>query len=114
MENRIKEVRKCNGDTLQSLAKKVNYDYSNLSKIERGLYVPSISLLKRIAEVYNVEISDLLVSQKRNKEVIDLQSKHLFVKYDLIIDGQPVSQDEISVIASIIRRLRNAANKNDD
>ncbi|MTH53629.1 helix-turn-helix domain-containing protein [Bacillus mangrovi] len=113
MENRIKEIRKCNGDTLQSLAKKVNYDYSNLSKIERGLYVPSISLLKKIAEVYGVEISDLLVSDTRSKEVIDLQSNNLLVKYDVVLDGQTVSQDEISIITSIIRKLRNAASQND-
>ncbi|KZZ84051.1 helix-turn-helix transcriptional regulator [Bacillus sp. SJS] len=112
MENRIKEVRKCNGDTLQSLAKKVNYDYSNLSKIERGLYVPTISLLKKIAEVYEVDISDLLVTEKRSKEVIDLQSKNLLVKYDLELDGRKVSPDEISVITSIIRKLRNAAAQN--
>ncbi|WP_338779932.1 helix-turn-helix transcriptional regulator [Metabacillus sp. FJAT-52054] len=112
MENRIKEVRKCNGDTLQSLAKKVNYDYSNLSKIERGLYVPTISLLKKIAEVYEVDISDLLVTEKRSKEVIDLQSKNLLVKYELELDGRKVSPDEISVITSIIRKLRNAAAQN--
>ncbi|AZB44732.1 XRE family transcriptional regulator [Bacillus sp. FJAT-42376] len=113
MENRIKEIRKCNGDTLQSLAKKVNYDYSNLSKIERGLYVPSISLLKKIAEVYEVEISDLLVSEKRSKEVIDLQSNNLLVKYDLELDGRKISSDEISVITSIIRKLRNASSQSE-
>ncbi|MBS2967693.1 helix-turn-helix transcriptional regulator [Metabacillus sp. KIGAM252] len=112
MENRIKEVRKCNGDTLQSLAKKINYDYSNLSKIERGLYVPTISLLKKIAEVYEVDISDLLVTEKRSKEVIDLQSKNLLVKYELELDGRKVSADEISVMTSIIRKLRNAASQN--
>ncbi|KXY83670.1 helix-turn-helix transcriptional regulator [Bacillus sp. FSL W7-1294] len=40
MRFKIKETRKKFGDTLQSLAKKVEYDYSNLSKIERGSINP--------------------------------------------------------------------------
>ncbi|WP_410255766.1 helix-turn-helix domain-containing protein [Bacillus cereus] len=48
MNSKIKELRKKNGDTLKSLAEKINYDYSNLSKIERGIYTPSLTLLKKL------------------------------------------------------------------
>ncbi|MEM5611358.1 helix-turn-helix transcriptional regulator [Bacillus thuringiensis] len=60
MQVRIKEIRKNFGDTLQSLAHKIDYDYSNLSKVERGIYTPSLELLYKIADVYNIEITDLL------------------------------------------------------
>lgn len=53
MRTRIKEVRNQFGDTLQSLSQKIDYDYSNLSKIERGIYKPSLELLDKIATVYN-------------------------------------------------------------
>lgn len=61
MRFRIKETRIKFGDTLQSLAEKINYNYSNLSKIERGVYTPTVDLLQKIATVYNVEICDLIV-----------------------------------------------------
>ncbi|MGR5864740.1 helix-turn-helix domain-containing protein [Bacillus cereus] len=40
----------------------MDYDYSNLSKIERGIYKPSLELLDKIATVYNININTLLVS----------------------------------------------------
>ena len=47
---KIKELRKKNKDTLKQLAEKVDYDYSNLSKVERGKYTASVELLKKITE----------------------------------------------------------------
>lgn len=58
---KVKEIRKKYGDTLQSLSKKIDYDYSNLSKVGRGIYTPSLELLNKIAEVYQINITDLLV-----------------------------------------------------
>lgn len=52
---KIREIRKQKGDTLKELADKVQYDFSNLSKIERGQVKPSIKLLSKIADIYGFQ-----------------------------------------------------------
>ncbi|WHY71050.1 helix-turn-helix domain-containing protein [Fictibacillus enclensis] len=54
---RIKTLRLDHGMTLQELGKEVQFNYSNLSKIERGCRMPSVELLSQLAQLYNVEIS---------------------------------------------------------
>ncbi|AKR38903.1 helix-turn-helix transcriptional regulator [Bacillus cereus] len=115
MKNRIKEVRKKNGDTLKDLAKKINYDYSNLSKIERGFYTPSIDLLKRISVIYNVNLqyliemdleSDCTSSENLFMQDIYLDSDELFQKYNFILDGKQATVEEMELVIQIIRQIR--------
>ncbi|ARV91365.1 transcriptional regulator [Bacillus thuringiensis serovar roskildiensis] len=115
MKNRIKEVRKKNGDTLKDLAKKINYDYSNLSKIERGFYTPSIELLKRISIVYNVNLQYLIEMNLESKctsnenlfiQDIYLDSDELFQKYNFILDGKQATVEEMELVIQIVRQIR--------
>ncbi|PFA21876.1 MULTISPECIES: helix-turn-helix domain-containing protein [Bacillus cereus group] len=117
MNSKIKELRKKNGDTLKSLAEKINYDYSNLSKIERGIYTPSLTLLKKIANIYEVDMWDLLNDEdeekhkKNEKEFLqdlDMDSKELLYKYNITLDGKNITEDELEFIIHIIRKLRQA------
>jgi transcriptional regulator with XRE-family HTH domain len=55
--NKIRDLRNKNGDTLPELGKRLNFNYSNLSKIERGERSASVELLEQIAKVYDVKIS---------------------------------------------------------
>lgn len=111
---KIRELRKKNGDTLKKLAEKINYDYSNLSKIERGLEKPSISLLKKIANVYDVQISNFCDHNTSTSEdtsfmeSIDISSKELFKKYHFVLDGKRLSEQELGLTLEIIRELRMA------
>jgi transcriptional regulator with XRE-family HTH domain len=111
---KIKEIRKKNGDTLKGLAQKVNYDYSNLSKIERGLYEPSLSLLKKIADVYNVNVAYFLDGHQHTSEEaslmanLDLSLEELSSKYDLLLDGKKLSETELDLVIEVIRKLRQA------
>ncbi|WP_245592384.1 helix-turn-helix domain-containing protein [Ectobacillus panaciterrae] len=118
--NKIKELRKKNGDTLKSLAEKINYDYSNLSKIERGIYAPSLTLLQRIANIYGVDIR-YFIESKGEKEYtqaeqqfmqdLDIDSEELFKKYNLVLDDQKITQEEMEFIIDIIRKLRQTIQK---
>ncbi|MEK4503515.1 helix-turn-helix domain-containing protein [Bacillus sp. FSL R12-0069] len=69
MRFKIKEIRNKAGDTLQNSAEKINYDYSNLSKFERGVYTPSLNLLHKIATVYNMEIPQNYTFTLSNEEI---------------------------------------------
>ncbi|WP_212935851.1 helix-turn-helix domain-containing protein [Bacillus hominis] len=117
MNSKIKELRKKNGDTLKSLAQKLNYDYSNLSKIERGIYTPSLTLLKRIANIYDVDMWYLLSDEDEEKKEkdeneflqdLDMDLKELSIKYNITLDGKSITEDEMEFIIHIIRQLRQA------
>lgn len=119
MHIKIKEVRKEFGDTLQSLAHKINYDYSNLSKVERGIYTPSLDLLDKIAKVYNIDITDLLDQPNlNNKKKVPLEKQCISEKYLLSLDGKQISQSELEFLIQSIRAfrhtLKNYKEKNDN
>lgn len=120
MRHKIKEVRKKNGDTLKTLANKINYDYSNLSKIERGIYNPSLTLLQKIADIYAVDIKYLLGLEQEDKRSldenqfisdVDLNSTDLLEKYSLMLDGKPATKDEVELVIQVIRKLRETLQK---
>ncbi|TJZ99912.1 helix-turn-helix transcriptional regulator [Bacillus thuringiensis] len=112
MQVRIKEVRKEFGDTLQSLAHKIEYDYSNLSKVERGIYTPSLELLWKIADVYKIEITDLLCKPNLNeKKNVSLEQQSTSEKYLLSLDGKQISEDELEFLIQSVRIFRDKLKK---
>lgn len=56
----IVELRKKNGFTQQELASKLNITDKAVSKWERGLSFPDISILIPLAEILNISLYDLL------------------------------------------------------
>ncbi|HDR8464815.1 TPA: helix-turn-helix transcriptional regulator, partial [Bacillus cereus] len=109
---RIKEIRKQFGDTLQSLACKIDYDYSNLSKVERGVYTPSLELLNKIANVYKIEITDLLYQPElHDKKNIALEYKNISENYSLQLDGKQISEDELEFLIQSVRLFRHKLEK---
>jgi transcriptional regulator with XRE-family HTH domain len=112
MEYKIKLLRKENGDTLKELANKINYDYSNLSKVERGIYHPSLELLGKVADVYNVPMTYFFEKENYTSNEmnflheVDLNSEDLLKKYDLMLDGKKLSKTEFKFVTDVIRKLR--------
>ncbi|HEQ3529530.1 helix-turn-helix domain-containing protein [Bacillus cereus] len=105
MRFKIKETRIKFGDTLQSLAEKINYDYSNLSKIERGVYTPTVDLLQKIATVYNVEICDLIVhSNVGSKKKLDIEDTVLLTYYTL--NEEEISKEELMFLIQTLKIMR--------
>lgn len=105
---KLKEIRMTNGDTLQSLAKKINYDYSNLSKVERGIYTPSLELLNKIALTYNIELTDLFDSSYfKHPKDISLEDIQTNTKYNLSLDNEVLSDNELDLFVQSIRIFRN-------
>ncbi|HHT7228462.1 TPA: helix-turn-helix domain-containing protein [Bacillus cereus] len=106
MHVRIKETRKKFGDTLQSLAQKIDYDYSNLSKVERGVYAPSLELLYKIATTYNINVSELLLDPNPNG-ILNLEESVSV----LAVDGQKLSTEELNFLIQSIRIFRQSIKK---
>jgi len=107
----IKKIRKQHNDTLKGLAKKVDYNYSNLSKVERGVYRASLELIKKISEVYGVNPTYFLGEDFTESEGSllvedDLNPSVLKEKYDFIIDGVEATEEEIQEAIRLIRFMR--------
>jgi transcriptional regulator with XRE-family HTH domain len=112
---KIKEIRIKHKDTLKSLADKIDYDWSNLSKVERGIYTVSIEILEKIAKVYNIDVSYFFTSEEdesifseHERSLLyerDLSVENIKRKYKLIDEIQP-SDEEIKIMADYIKALR--------
>ena len=60
MGDRIKEARKKNGLTQEQLAERLDVSVEFVSKIERGLNMPSIPVFIKFVETLNVSADYLL------------------------------------------------------
>lgn len=69
----IKELRKEKGMTQKELAEKINLTDKAISKWERGLSFPDITLLNSLADVFGVSVSEILNGEKGKNENIDLE-----------------------------------------
>ena len=85
--NFIRELRKKNGLTQSDFAKKYNVTYQAVSKWERGINIPDISLLREISKDFKVNIEDILDGEiKEEKEVpIKLVYPYIFGTVALIL-----------------------------
>jgi|SRR5690625_363353 len=105
---KIRKLRKKNNDTLKELAKKINYDYSNLSKVERGLYEVTVDLIAGISKVYGVDPNYFFFTEEEESLLSEenLDPSALKDKYDFVVDGEKATDEEIKEAIRLIRYLR--------
>ncbi len=103
---KIKELRLKNGDTLRELGDKLNFNFSNLSKIERGERKPTIELLQSISDLYNKPISYFLGSVELQSIPETLRESGVeYIAVDKSIkDG--LTDDDIKDALELIRDLK--------
>lgn len=56
----VREKRKAVGLSQEEFAEEAQIDRTYVSQIERGVANPSLSVLCKIADVFNIEVSELL------------------------------------------------------
>lgn len=57
---KVKALRESAGLTQERLADECNVSWRTISNLERGLVVPDLLMLVKIAEIFNVSVDDLL------------------------------------------------------
>ena len=85
--NDIKEVvasnlvkyRKAAHLTQAELAEKINYSDKAVSKWERGESIPDIYVLKIIADVYNIEVTDLLKEKTKIEKIKSIYHNKILI-----------------------------------
>lgn len=79
-QDNLKTIRKNKGITQEELATKLNVVRQTISKWEKGLSVPDSDLLIRLAEILEVNVSQLLgskVEEEQNQNELAQQLSHL-------------------------------------
>ena len=71
----IASLRKEKGLTQQELGEKLFVTDKAVSKWERGLSLPDITLLEKLAQILEVDVSEILCGQKGKKEKINVQEE---------------------------------------
>ncbi len=77
----ISELRKFHQMTQKELAAKLNITDKAVSKWERGLSCPDISLLPSIADIFGVTISELLNGKKSDAHTQDVETIDIALHY---------------------------------
>ena len=77
LNENIKALRKTKGLTQDELAIRLNVVRQTISKWEKGLSVPDAEMLQRIAEVFEVNVSQLLGAPINQNENIDVIAEQL-------------------------------------
>ena len=65
----IKELRKEKNMTQKELAEKIGLTDKAISKWERGLSFPDITMLNLLAEVFDVDVSEILNGERGKEKV---------------------------------------------
>lgn len=102
---RIRQLRRQHKHSLEELGDKVDYNYSNLSKIELEKRQPSLELLEKIASVYGVHISYFFGERKNTPD--ELEEKGVeWLSFIEEMEKKELSPEEIREIVGFIDRFK--------
>ena len=91
---KLRHIRKSNGQTLKDLAEATGLSYSHISQIERGQADPSINSLRRIAETLGITLASLFDDQRSSDSTILVRRDQRRV---LTATGSQVKQELLAV-----------------
>jgi len=94
--NLIKELRKAKDMTQKDLADKLHITDRAVSKWERGLCAPDISLLEPLSEILEVKITDLISGERSVEEEKAVETK--------VLEAINYSEKELKKKISVLKR----------
>ncbi len=74
---RIKYLRQQRGWSQMQLSKKLNTHQKQISGYERGIHTPSIDLLIKMAELFNISLDYFAFDDQEDKTCIQIADKEL-------------------------------------
>ncbi|MFS0861515.1 helix-turn-helix domain-containing protein [Fredinandcohnia sp. 179-A 10B2 NHS] len=102
----IKMLRTQRGLTLKELGEDIKFNYSNLSKIERGLRKPTVDFLKKLSEYYKVDISYFFDGEDHNKKQLTEMDLDWFM-LSQEVKSKNVTFEELKEMAEQIAKIKN-------
>lgn len=97
----IRKLRKAKGWTQEQLAKELNINRATLSKYENGQIEPSISMLRKICNAIDCNLTDIMPADE------------IFLKIDSVLEGEAAYINDIkeAMNTAAAERLRDKAEK---
>jgi transcriptional regulator with XRE-family HTH domain len=111
---KIKKLRTRKDLSMRELGEHIGVSHAHISKLESGINSPSVDLLEKLAEYFNIDISyffskDEELFDKDQQELLferDLSLEAIQKKYNLEIDGKPATNEEIEKMIEYIKIYR--------
>ncbi|WP_010678090.1 helix-turn-helix domain-containing protein [Bacillus timonensis] len=104
--DQIKTLRLQHGQTLKELGEEIEFNYSNLSKIERGIRKPTVEFLERLTNYYKVDISYFFdVDNKDPSKMVAMDMDWFMLSQEM--KSKNVSFDELKTMADTIAKIKN-------
>lgn len=99
----IKKLRKEKGLTQKELGDKLNITDKAISKWERGLSFPDITMLNTLSDFFEVDVSELLNGEKgiKDKANVEVSIKEAIEKYKNIEEKRKNKLNKIKKVVGI-------------
>lgn len=105
ISQKIKDLRHRKGYTLEELGEKINFNFSNLSKIERGLRSPTLELIEKLAEFYHVPLSYFFGEEQQMPDELKKMGAEWVAVVEKLNEKE-FTPDEIEAIIEIAERFK--------
>jgi transcriptional regulator with XRE-family HTH domain len=105
---KINKLRLKRNLTMKELGESLGVSHAHISKLESGINSPSVDLLEKMADYFNIDIS-YFFEKETDDEIMferDLSLESLKDKYNLEIDGKPATDEEIEEMVKYIKIYR--------
>lgn len=85
---RVARLRRDQGWKQKDLASRIGCSLQQVSKLERGTWIPRVSLLVRLAEAFNVTADYLLTGREPQRPGVDLRFRERLPALDRLPEPQ--------------------------
>lgn len=104
---KIKKLRKEKKLTQGELAERAGISGNHLSRLERGVFQPSIDVVKRLAKALDVNVDGILSGEDELAPAVSIKNKELTERVRMIDQLEPEDQQAIMrVIDSMLTKHR--------
>lgn len=110
----LKYHRERLGDTLEEVAFRAGTDASNLSRIERGVQQPSVSVLMNIAHALNVQLSTVFEQIEKGFGVLEDHQEWDEVSVQVLRVLKHLTPGERQLALELIRTVASHKKKGND
>ena len=86
---KLKKIRKINGLSQVSLSEKINVHSTNIARYETNKQTPSIEVLKKIADFYDITVDYFISDKEEIKPASKIRDKVLLEKFEKIEEFTP-------------------------